>query len=172
MGLFLVPADPFQSFQLRSHLRDLTLHAVKLRLLDMLAMSSSNLFWSEGKSLSVPRNACTRVELNQNSTNCISTPHKKCCADNANQSIKKCCFGGFGFQRLLYYGEHVFKTNPPQVPFLRLSFNSAWVPFGPLILFTTASTSAFIFSFICKNFTARPASDGATFTREPLPSKR
>ena len=36
-GLFLVPTDPFQSFQLRTHLRDLTLHAVKLRLFDMLA---------------------------------------------------------------------------------------------------------------------------------------
>ena len=36
-GLFLVPADPFQSFQLRTHLRDLTLPAVELRLPDMLA---------------------------------------------------------------------------------------------------------------------------------------
>ena len=50
--------------------------------------------------------------------------------------------------------------------------NSAWVPFGPLILSSRASTSAFIFSFICKIFTARPASDETTLTREPLPSKR
>ena len=36
-GLFLVLGDPFHSFQLRRYLRSLTLHAVKLRLLDMIA---------------------------------------------------------------------------------------------------------------------------------------
>ena len=89
-GLFLVPADCFQSFQLRTHsvishcmpsscVFSTCSHLVSKSstFLRVLPMSPSNLFWSEGKSLSAARNGCTRVELNQNSTNCISTPHKK-----------------------------------------------------------------------------------------------
>ena len=48
-------------------------------------------------------------------------PHTKTYFAQAVQPIKKCCYGGFGFQRLLYSGEHVFKTNPHQVLLLRLS---------------------------------------------------
>ena len=121
-GVFLVPPDPFQSFQLRTYLRDLTSHCMPSSCVfstcsHLVRKSStflrvlpihSNLFWSEGKSLSVPRNECTRVELNQNRVTAFPLHTQKIA--QTVQPIKICCLRNFGFQRLLCSGEHVFKN--------------------------------------------------------------
>ena len=86
-GLFLVPANPFQSFQLRTHLRDLTLHAVKLRLPDMLAPCQQVEHFLAGVADVTQQLVLVRGQIpirtlecvytggaQPESTNCISTP--------------------------------------------------------------------------------------------------
>ena len=125
-GLFLVPADRFQSFQLRTHLRDLTLHAVKLRLLDMhapreqvehflasVADVNQQLVLFRGQ---IPIRSSERVY-----TGGTEPEQYELHFHPTQKKMRRRCNHSKNVSSEAYHGEHVFKSNPLQVPFLRLS---------------------------------------------------